>query len=68
MASIPLAANNLKTDYAQPSPLEMYGQIMDIKNAQQEQQLRQQQMATGAIQQQGAQLDVQQKQDRKSVV
>lgn len=71
MASIPLAANNLKTDYAQPSPLEMYGQIMDIKNAQQEQQLRQQQMATGAIQQQGAQLDVQQKQqdlnDQKAI-
>lgn len=42
MASIPLPALHTAPIAAPPSPLEMYGQMTGIKNAQQEQQLRQQ--------------------------
>lgn len=55
MSTIPLPALDVKPPAPQPGPLEQYGQLMAIRNAQQEQQLREQQMQTGAIQQQGAQ-------------
>lgn len=64
MASIPLPALHTAPIAAPPSPLEMYGQMMGIKNAQQEQQLRQQQMQTGQLQQQGASLELQQQQQQ----
>ena len=62
MATIPLPA--LHTAPIQPpaSPLEMYGQMMGIQNAQLEQQQRQQAMQTGQLQQQGAQLELNQAQ------
>lgn len=44
------------------SPLEAMGQMMSIRNAQQEQQARAQQMQTGQIEQQSAQLQLQQQQ------
>jgi hypothetical protein len=63
MATIPLPALHT-APIAQPtSPLEMYGQLMGIKNAQQEQQARaqqmQQQQAMAPLQQQQAQQTVQ---------
>lgn len=44
------------------SPLAMMGQMMGIKNAQQEQQVREQQLQTGQVEQQSAQLKLQQEQ------
>lgn len=66
MATIPLPALDVRPPQQQPSPLEQYGQLMAIRNAQQEQQMRQQQMQTGAIQQQGAQVQLQQQQQALS--
>ncbi len=44
MASIPLAALDIKQPAQQPGPLDQYGKLMQIQNAQQQQQMGQQQI------------------------
>ena len=48
-----------------PNPMQQYGQMLGIQGMQQEQQARAQQMQTGAINQQGAQLNLQQQQQQQ---
>lgn len=59
MSSIPLPALNVNPSPQQPSPLEQYSRLLSIKNAMQEQQLRQQ---LAPLQVQQAQQETQQKQ------
>ena len=69
MASIPLPALHTAPIEPPASPLAMYGQMMGIANAQQEQQARgqqmQQQAALAPLQQQSAQIELQQQQQQQ---
>jgi hypothetical protein len=66
MGSIPLPALDLKPPQPQQNPLEQYGNLLQLKNAQQEQQLHQQlaplqiQQAQQGVQSQGLQVQQQQ--------
>src|SRR5271163_4407706 len=60
MGFFPSAASELNTQ--QPSPLEQYGKVMQLKSLMQGQQLQQQQLQSGALELQQKQLELQDRQ------